>query len=233
MRVTAGAIIIGDEILTGKTKDTNLQYLIIQLLARGIEIIEARYVKDLEEDIINAANEMRHKYNYVFTSGGIGPTHDDITIASIAKALHRPMIENELVIQLKPDINPKYTILPQGCELISDDPSLIPAIKISNLYLLAGVPSFFERMLNTIIPSLKTGMQMHMASCILYAKESSIAKKLEEIATKYHTECTIGSYPKCDNQGQWFTEIIVRSYNNHSTQHIMSEVKESFLDYIE
>lgn len=201
--ITAGFLITGNEILSGQISDENLQYLAKELEVAGIRLVETRIVNDSSHLIASSINELRHKYDYIFTSGGIGGTHDDITISSIAEALDIGLILCEKTdTQLAAyygdrynDMHRKMAYFPEGYELIDNAVSNAPGCKIENIYILAGVPRIFRAMLSVILPQLETGIPYITKSFSVLTSEGEMAKTLEEIQIKYQKSVSIGSYP--------------------------------------
>jgi molybdenum cofactor synthesis domain-containing protein len=216
--VTAAILVIGDEILSGRTKDKNIGYIAEYLTAIGVDLREVRVVPDVEEEIVLALNALRHKYTYVFTTGGIGPTHDDITADCVAKAFgvsidYDPRAVALLEQRFKgPDLNEarmRMTRIPAGADLVTNKVSLAPGFWIGNVIVMAGVPSIMQAMLDEVGPKLKTGQQMLSESVRADAREGDIGTELGEIA-KLHPDVSIGSYPFFDDQGP-NTNVVVRA----------------------
>ena len=201
---TACVIIIGNEILTGRTQDSNLGHIGKKLLEKGIRLMHARVIPDIEQDIVDTINEVRKKYDVVFTTGGIGPTHDDITADSIAKAFGVKNVLNEqakarLVAYYKGEenLNPgrlRMAHIPEGASLIDNPVSTAPGFNIGNVYVMAGIPNVMQAMLDGVLPNLQGGAAIKSRSIGCFIGESVIAKEMGEIATKYPT-IDIGSYP--------------------------------------
>jgi molybdenum cofactor synthesis domain-containing protein len=171
--VSAAILVIGDEILSGRTKDKNIGYIADYLGQIGIDLREVRIVPDVEDDIVAALNALRHRYTYVFTTGGIGPTHDDITADAVAKAFGVPIAEDPRAIALlleriKPeDLNAarrRMARIPQGGELVENKISKAPGFMIGNVIVMAGVPSIMQAMLDGVAPRLKTGAKVLVES---------------------------------------------------------------------
>jgi len=214
---TACLIIIGNEILSGRTQDKNLAWIAAKLNERGIRLMEARVVMDIEESIIEAVNACRSQYDYVFTTGGIGPTHDDITSACIAQAfgvkLHRhPDAERALRAHYTHDqINEarlKMSDVPEGAELIANPVSIAPGFKMENVYVMAGVPKIMQAMFDGICHSLAEGAPMQSTTISVYLTEGTIAADLTSIQQN-HPELEIGSYPFI-RDGRLGTSLVVR-----------------------
>jgi len=199
---TACLLIIGDEILSGRTQDANLSYLAKWLNSYGIRLAEARVIADDEQTIIVALNAVRAQYDYVFTTGGIGPTHDDITAASIAKAFGVPLEhQKEAVALLHKYYGDKITeerlsmaLMPQGAELIPNKASGAPGFKIGNVFILAGIPSIMRAMLEGLAGRLEGGKPVLSRSIGAYVSESEIANTLSKVQDA-HENVSLGSYP--------------------------------------
>ena len=217
--VTAGLLVIGDEILSGRTKDKNIGYIAEYLTAIGIELKEVRVVADEEAAIVEALNALKSRYCYVFTTGGIGPTHDDITADAVAKAFgvsidHHP----EAVALLRArfggaELNQarmRMARIPAGGELIRNKVSTAPGFRIGNVFVMAGVPTIMQAMLDFVAPTLKTGAKMLAETLRADAREGDIGGPLADIA-KAHPETMIGSYPFFDDRRGPNTNIVVRS----------------------
>lgn len=217
---TASLLIIGNEILSGKTQDTNLNYIAKKLIKLGINFIEARVVRDIEDEIVLAVNELRKKYNYVFTTGGIGPTHDDITIDSIAKAFGVKVVEHPVA---KAKLEEYYKArgselnearlrmakFPEGAELIDNALTAAPGCKIENVFILAGIPSIMQVMFDYASQYLVKGREILSKTVYCDLIEGDLAKKLEEIQKKYPST-EIGSYPYV-YKNRYAVSLVVRS----------------------
>jgi molybdenum cofactor synthesis domain-containing protein len=217
--VTAALLVIGDEILSGRTKDKNIGYIAEYLTAIGVDLREVRVVPDVEEEIVSALNALRHKYAYVFTTGGIGPTHDDITAECVAKAFGVPIDYDPRAVALLqqrfkgPDLNEarmRMTRIPEGAELVTNKVSLAPGFWIGNVIVMAGVPNIMQAMLDEVGPKLKTGKQMLSESIRADAREGDIGTELGEIA-RAHPDVSIGSYPFFDDKSGPNTNVVVRA----------------------
>ncbi|MGV3632951.1 MAG: competence/damage-inducible protein A [Pseudorhodoplanes sp.] len=217
--VTAAILVIGDEILSGRTKDKNIGYIAEYLTAIGVDLREVRVVADVEADIVSALNALRHRYTYVFTTGGIGPTHDDITADSVAKAFGVPIDYDPRAVALLqqrfkgPDLNEarmRMTRIPEGADLVTNKVSLAPGFWIGNVIVMAGVPSIMQAMLDEVGPKLKTGRQMLSESIRADAREGDIGTELGDLA-KAHPDASFGSYPFFDDKTGPNTNIVVRS----------------------
>lgn len=217
--VTAGLLVIGDEILSGRTKDKNIGYIAEYLTRIGIDLREVRIVGDEEAAIVEALNALRRRYTYVFTTGGIGPTHDDITADSVAKAFgvgvhHHPGALAIMRARFKPEeLNEarlRMARMPEGAELVENAYNKVPSFRIGNVIVMAGVPAIMQAMLDGVAPSLKTGVKMLSETVVADLREGDIGGPLGEIA-KRHPDVMIGSYPFWQPDGQPNTNIVVRS----------------------
>ncbi|MBU6445621.1 MAG: competence/damage-inducible protein A [Alphaproteobacteria bacterium] len=215
--VTAAMLVIGDEILSGRTQDTNFAYIAKFLGALGIDLCEGRIVPDVENEIVAAVNALRGRYTYVFTSGGIGPTHDDITADSIAKAFgvgisHHPEAMAMLDARYKPgefnEMRQRMARIPHTASLIRNSVSTAPGFQIGNVFVMAGVPMVFQAMLEDVAPRLKRGAQVVSATISARVAEGRIAAALARIQTAHRT-VAIGSYPFYREDG-FGVQLVVR-----------------------
>jgi molybdenum cofactor synthesis domain-containing protein len=230
--VTACLVVIGNEILSGRTQDKNLSHLALKLNEVGIQLREARVIPDIEATIIATINECREKFDYIFTTGGIGPTHDDITTAAIAKAfgvpLHRhPDAEQALrAYYSAPDANEarlKMADVPLGAQLIPNAVSTAPGFCMGNVYVMAGVPRIMQAMLDAIIPLLKGGATVLSLSITTNLPEGTIAAGLTDIQNRY-PDIDIGSYPMYE-RGTASTTLVLRSPNATQNEAARGEVE--------
>jgi molybdenum cofactor synthesis domain-containing protein len=219
--VTAALLVIGDEILSGRTKDKNIGYIAEYLTAVGIDLKEVRVVGDEESAIVDALNALRHRYSYVFTTGGIGPTHDDITADCVAKAFGVSIdvdpralaIMKERLATTGTEMNDarmRMTRIPKGADLVINKVSGAPGIWIGNVIVMAGVPSIMQAMLDEVAPRLRTGVRMLSESVRADAREGDIGSQLGEIA-KANPGVAIGSYPFFDPQHGPNTNVVLRA----------------------
>lgn len=217
---TAALLIIGNEILSGRTQDVNIQFLAKNLTERGIALAEVRVVPDVEEQIIKAVNELRSKASYVFTTGGIGPTHDDITAASIAKAFDVSLEDNSDAREMLEscyagrgqEINgarAKMAQIPQGASLIPNNVSGAPGFIIENVYVLAGVPKIMQDMFGNIEDSLEGGTPVLSVEISCDFPESVLAPSLSDLEARF-PGVEIGSYPHSEG-GKWKANIVLRA----------------------
>lgn len=231
---TAAVLLIGDEILSGRTKDANLGYIADYLTVVGIDLKEARVVSDEQADIVAALNALRARYTYVFTTGGIGPTHDDITADCVAAAFgvaidHHPealkilrthwagrgIEENEARLRM--------ARIPDTAELILNSVSKAPGFHIGNVFVMAGVPKIMQAMLDEVAPKLTGGAVMLSRTVPLNLGEGDVAKRLKEIQIA-HQGVMIGSYPY-ERDGRFATNIVVRSRDEAAMNAAADEVE--------
>ena len=217
---TAGIIIIGDEILSGRTKDTNINWIATELNNIGVRLIEARIISDDSETIIETVKTFTKKFTYVFSCGGIGPTHDDITTESVARAFNQKLVKDpEAMRRLKihyegtniefNEARQKMAIIPTNSILIDNPVSSAPGYKIENLFVFAGVPKIMQGMFSTILYDLVGGIKLKSKTVSSNVGEGLIAKDLEQIEKKFKT-VKIGSYPYF-KPGNFGTSIVLRS----------------------
>ncbi|HEU0221640.1 MAG TPA: molybdopterin-binding protein [Paracoccaceae bacterium] len=217
---TAALLVIGDEILSGRTRDTNTGYLARRLTEAGIDLREVRMVGDVEEEIVAALNALRRRYAYVFTSGGIGPTHDDITADSVAKAFGVPIgvREDARAILAAHYLDPERELnaarlrmarIPDGAVLIENPISRAPGFRLGNVHVLAGVPAVFEAMVESVLPTLVGGAPLLSHTLRVFLAEGLVAGPLGEIAAA-NRDVSIGSYP-FQRDGRFGATLVVRS----------------------
>lgn len=203
--VTAAIIVIGDEILSGRTKDKNVGYIAEHMTQIGIQVKQVRIVADDEDDIVEAVNTLRARYTYVFTTGGIGPTHDDITADCIAKAFGVPLdVDPRALAIIKPhyerrgvEITParlRMARVPAAAKIIENSLSFAPGFMMENVIVMAGIPGVMQVMLDAAIPLLKTGKKMQSVTMDLFRPEGDIAGPLGAHQERYPT-VSMGSYP--------------------------------------
>jgi molybdenum cofactor synthesis domain-containing protein len=218
--VTAAVIIIGNEILSGRTQDTNLRDIALSLGRWGIRIAEARVIADVEATIVSVVSELRARYDYVLTTGGIGPTHDDITAECIAKAFGVPLVEHPEIAALvrrresTPEIMAsrlRMALVPQGAGLIENSTGGPPGFFIGNVYVMAGIPSVMRAMLASLETKLAGGAVLQSRSVTAYLGESAIAAGLRALQAQV-PEVEIGSYP-FTREGRFGTTLVMRSTN--------------------
>lgn len=218
--VSAAMLAIGDELLSGRTKDKNIGHLADVLTMSGIDLKEVRIVSDEEDAIIEAVNALRSRYDYVFTSGGIGPTHDDITADAVSAAFSLPCEHDADALRILGDMyrvremeftdaRKRMARMPKGAKHIANPVSVAPGFIVGNVYVMAGVPQVFQAMLDNVVPTLKSGSKIMSQSVRSPFGEGDIGTPLTAVQ-KAHPETSIGSYPKYDGQ-RFSTEIVVRA----------------------
>jgi len=231
-RLTACLLIIGNEVLSGRTKDANLAYLGENLNEIGVRMAEARVVPDEEDVIIAALNEVRAKYDYVFTTGGIGPTHDDITAGCIAKAFGKKLIRHPDAVALfekkyKPgDLNEarlKMTEVAEGAVLVDNPVSQAPGFHIENVYVFAGIPRVMQAMFEGIKHELSGGAQVLSRTIASHAKEGDIASGLGNLQNDF-PDVEIGSYPFFTPEGKTGVRIVARTPDESELDSVIEKV---------
>jgi molybdenum cofactor synthesis domain-containing protein len=218
MTKTAAMLVIGDEILSGRTQDSNSNYVARQLTALGIDLREVRVVGDSEEEIVAALNALRAQYDFVFTSGGIGPTHDDITADAVAKAFgvgigYHPeayaLLEARYEKGQFNEARKRMARIPDGGSLIKNSASVAPGFQVGNVFVMAGVPMVMRAMMEEIVTRLPRGITVKSITVSADLPEGAIAKGLEDIQ-KAHPETAIGSYPWY-REGRFGAQLVARS----------------------
>jgi molybdenum cofactor synthesis domain-containing protein len=218
--VTAALLVIGDEILSGRTADRNINYVAGHMTRVGIRLKEVRIVPDEEDAIVGAVNELRVRYTYLFTTGGIGPTHDDITADAVAKALGVGIGHDERALALlhaffaKRKLEPtparlRMARIPHGASLIRNAISVAPGFRVENVIVLAGVPEVMQVMLDDITPQLDTGAVMQTTTIKLNRAEGEVAD-IFAAHQKTFPDVTMGSYPSFSD-GRISTQLVLRS----------------------
>ncbi len=216
-RVTAAVLIIGDEILSGRTQDTNLNAIARYLGVHGVDVAEARVVGDVEDEIVATVNHLRERYDYLITTGGIGPTHDDITADCVAKAFGVALYEHPEIIEMmqsrwQGELNAarrRMARVPEGGSLVKNPVQGPPGFQIGNVFVLAGVPSIMRGMLEDVGPRLKGGaVTISRTVRVDGSGEGVIAAPLEAVA-KAHPTLSLGSYPFFSGEG-YGSNLVVR-----------------------
>lgn len=232
--VTAAMLVIGDEILSGRTKDKNIGYVAEYLTNMGIDLKEVRVVSDELDDIADAVNALRNRYTYVFTSGGIGPTHDDITADGVSQAFGLPCEHNAEALAIlekhysKTDLEftearKRMARTPRGASLIDNPVSKAPGFRIENVHVMAGVPTIMQAMMDSIAPTLKGGAKILSKTVDCPIGEGTIGGPLGEIQEN-HPDTMIGSYPKFEG-GNITTQIVVRGQDDGKIDAAITDVK--------
>jgi len=231
---TAAVLLIGDEILSGRTKDKNLGFIADYLTAMGIDLKEARVVADDADDIVAAVNALRARYTYVFSTGGIGPTHDDITADCMAQAFgvgigHHPgaveiLLKHFASIGREPnEARMRMARIPEGASLIDNPVSKAPGFQIGNVFVMAGIPKVMQAMMESLAPRLSRGTPMLSRSITVEGGEGDVAKPLGEIQTRYPT-VIIGSYP-FESAAGFCSALVLRSRDEAQLAAAEAEVK--------
>ena len=235
---TASVLIIGDEILSGRTQDANVKFLGERLATLGIRLSEVRIIPDVPAVIASTLNECRAKYSYVFTTGGIGPTHDDITTDCVAmafgvKTVRHPDAEKRLREYYGDKVNDmrlRMADVPdlKDVELIDNHISVAPGYRVANVFVLAGVPTVARAMFEAIAPRLKGGDPVFSQAVDAHVREGEIARRLGEIQAANPT-VTIGSYPfmRFDKLG---TSIVARSTDKAAISRVINDVAAAMKD---
>jgi molybdenum cofactor synthesis domain-containing protein len=227
-------LIIGNEILSGKTQDTNVAFLGTSLAALGIRLNEARVIRDEPAVIAEVVNVLRARHTYVFTTGGIGPTHDDLTAESIALAFGVQLVLNDEAARRighgGRELNAarlKMAMIPEGASLIDNPVSHAPGFRIGNVLVLAGIPGIAKAMFESVAHELVGGAPILSESVDLYMRESDLAAPLDQIA-RAHPEVEIGSYPFVRDRG-YGAAIVVRGTDRNSVAKVIAKIRETFL----
>ncbi len=216
---TAAMLVIGDEILSGRTRDSNLHYLAGEVTRHGIALLEARIVADDPAAIMRAVNDLRAQYDHLFTSGGIGPTHDDITADAIAAAFGVPITHRADAMAVLGahyarsglpfnDARQRMARIPDGAVLIDNPVSIAPGFSLQNVHVMAGVPNIFQAMLASVLPKLTGGAPLLSQSLRVMRGEGDIAGPFGDLAAQF-PDLSMGSYPFSVN-GAMGTNLVVR-----------------------
>ena len=231
---TAAVLLIGDEVLSGRTKDKNLGFIADYLTALGIDLKEARVVADDEADIVAAVNGLRARYTYVFTTGGIGPTHDDITSDCIAKAFgvdisHHPeavdiLLKHFAELDREPnEARMGMARIPHGASLIYNSVSKAPGFRIDNVFVMAGVPKVMNAMMDALVPQLSGGVVVKSRTVRFEGGEGDIAKPLKQVQDKWPM-LSVGSYPFESGRG-FSTNLVLRGRDDVALGEAVAAVK--------
>ena len=221
--VTAGMVVIGNEILSGRTQDANVAFVGEGLNEIGVQLLEVRVVPDIKEEIVAAVNALRTKFDYVFTTGGIGPTHDDITAESVAaafgkQAVYHPTSYAILEASLKKrgreftEARKRMALAPEGADVVENDLGVAPGFVMENVFVMAGVPVVAQSMFRAAAPLLRKGQTKRSRSIATHLAEGEIAAGLEAIQDAY-AAADIGSYPFYNAPGGHGTTLVVRSFS--------------------
>ena len=234
---TGAMLVIGDEILSGRTRDSNTNHLACALTAAGIDLAEVRVVRDDAEAIIAAVRALSAACTYVFTSGGIGPTHDDITADAVARAFDAAIDIREDARAILAahyeragtDLNAarlRMARIPEGASLIENPVSAAPGFIIGNVHVMAGVPSIFEAMLASVLPSLTGGAPLISRNLDIHRAEGDIAGPLADLAARY-PQLSFGSYP-FQRSGVHGANVVARGQDVSALDAAMAELAEHF-----
>jgi len=231
-RVTAAVLIIGDEILSGRTQDTNLNAIARYLAVHGVDLAEARVVGDIEAEIVAAVNHLRGRYDYLITTGGIGPTHDDITADCVAKAFGVALYEHPEIIAMMTarwsgELNAarrRMARVPEGGSLVNNPVQGPPGFQIGNVFVLAGVPVIMRGMLEDVGPRLRTGAVVIARTLRVDGSgEGVIAAPLEAVA-KAHPDLSLGSYPFFSAEG-YGSNLVIRGRDAAEVEATLPELE--------
>ena len=234
--VTASVVIIGNEILSGRTQDINLAHIAQRLNAWGVRVAEARVIPDVEEEIVGTVNAARARFNYVFTTGGIGPTHDDITADSIAKAFGVPLVVSpEIAERLRRRPAPddvmenrlRMARIPDGATLIGNPTGGPQGFRMENVFVMAGIPAVMQAMLSTVGNEIEGGDVVRSRSVTAYLGESQIASALTDIQARYPA-IELGSYPFYRSE-RYGTTLVMRGTSEKDLARMLEEVKDTII----
>lgn len=235
---TASIMVIGNEILSGRTQDVNINYIAKGLTCSGIKLIETRIIPDDQKIIIKTVNELRAAYDYVFSTGGIGPTHDDITSEAIAEAFGVPnpihpeisrLLEEHIGKEKYNDAHRKMARFPLGATPIPNPVSVAPGYVINNVYVMAGVPQIMRAMFDHILPTLHHGKPIVSKSWYAFhASEGKIAHDLAHIQDQFHN-LDIGSYPFYKNEDQNGIALVVKGQDQDAVQRAAQQIHQLFI----
>ncbi|MFK7914263.1 MAG: competence/damage-inducible protein A [Pseudomonadales bacterium] len=234
--ITAAVLVIGNEILSGRTKDVNLNHLAVTLGGWGIAVREARVVPDIESEVVAAINALRARYQYVFTTGGIGPTHDDITAACVAAAFGVPVVQHPEIAERINAISARFTRaagtmrsqllmarVPEGAGLIENPTGGPQGFFMENVYVMAGIPRVMQAMLSSLESELEHGAVVGSVSVSAYLGESRVAEALADIQDA-HPDIDIGSYP-FSRDSRYGTSLVARGTDPKRLQQVLEQLE--------
>ncbi len=233
----AAMIVVGNEILSGRTQDKNINYVANALLVQGVALVEVRIIPDIEGEIIDAIHALREKVDYVFTSGGIGPTHDDITAESVAKAFGVVLEKNAQAYGILLEhygkdeftkARQKMAMIPVGAKLIPNPVSAAPGFVLGNVYVMAGVPRILQAMVDHVVPGLKGGAPILSRTIGSVLPESVLAEGLGKLQSRYDS-VNIGSYPRFKN-GSTSVNVVLRSTDEAKLEKAAHDVERLIID---
>ena len=231
-KTTACVVIIGNEILSGRTQDANLAYIGKRCEELGLELRETRMIPDVEETIVSTVNECRAKFSYVFTTGGIGPTHDDITSASIALAFNRKIVRREEAVAAMDnyyeagkltEARLKMADVPEDSVLIDNPISAAPGFQLENVFVFAGVPEIMQVMFEGITDRLTGGPAILSADVATNLGESALAEALAKLQDRFE-DVSIGSYPFF-KKGKLGVNLVIRATDEHRLAELVEQIK--------
>ncbi len=232
--ITACVLIIGNEILSGRTADSNLNYIALTLGGWGIQVREARVIPDVVDDIVSAVNAARGRYYYVFTTGGIGPTHDDITVDCIAKAFDVPIVEHpDIATRIKTRPAPPEVMaarlrmarVPEGATLVENQTGGPQGFRMDNVFVMAGIPMVMQAMLSSLEGQLDTGPVVRSRTVTAYLGESQLAGALADIQNRF-PEIDLGSYPFFRKE-RYGTSLVMRGVDEGRLDAMLAEVEQA------
>jgi len=231
-KYTAALLVIGNEILSGRTQDKNINWIAVKLGERGITLSEVRVVPDVEARVVEAALALSAGYDYLFTTGGIGPTHDDITAECMAKAFKSPLVQDPGAYEMlkahygEGNLTParlKMALVPTGATLIPNPVSGAPGFTVGNVHVMAGVPRIMQAMLDHVLANLKGGALVLSQTITCDLPESRIAEGLAEIQSRW-AEVEIGSYPHFQD-GNFGVSLVLRSIHQDQLDEAAADVQ--------
>ncbi len=233
-QVRAAILVIGNEILSGRTQDKNIQFIAEHLSNGGIVLKEVRVIEDVKSDIVNHINTLRNNYDFVFTTGGIGPTHDDVTSESVASAFSVELeLREEAVDSIKQQYiergvefkkeSLKMAMIPKGAELIQNIVSGAPGFRLDNVFVLPGVPKIMQAMFKNVMSELSTHYRFYSITLTLDVGESTIANICRDIQLQ-SDDVQIGSYPFVEGK-KWATRLVMRGQNLKQVQHVTMKLQ--------
>jgi len=236
---TAAMLVVGDEILSGRTRDANMHHLASRLTETGIDLNEVRIISDDHEAIVEAVEDLSRGYDHLFTSGGIGPTHDDITADAVAAAMKAPIgVRDDALAVLKAhydrqgteinDARRRMARIPDGATLIDNPISAAPGFTLRNVHVMAGVPAIFQAMVGSLLPTLTGGKPLRSVSLRIAHGEGDIAEALGALANAL-PDVSFGSYPFIQN-GLYGTNIVARSSDPTALETAVDRLVERFPD---
>ncbi len=231
-RQTAGIVLIGNELLSGQTADKNMNYIAKKLFGHGVDLRECSVVPDVETDMIRVITDFSQRFDYVFTTGGIGPTHDDITAMTLAKAFGREFERHQEAFEILKakygeanltDSRGRMTMMPRGVELIYNTATAAPGFRIENVYVMAGIPHIMQTMMDHALTMIPQGPPRLKAIVLVKIYESKIAAGLHDIQDRFpHIE--IGSYPHWKEGQPWGVRVAITASNQDNFQETVDAV---------